>query len=554
MIKIQNYLKTELLKVLTNLNLELDKLIFEEPKNFKYGDICTNIALQLASKYKKDPKKLSIQIAIELEKLDYIKSAVAEKNGFINIKYSEKIFEEYYKKVLNLGKTIGKQPTNNKWKYIEIVSANPTGYLHIGHARNGIFSDTLVNLFEYAGYSVYKEYLVNDLGNQIDELVNSVWTKYAYKIYAPKILTISKPSLYNGPDIDECVEYFLQRKEGEWIEGVVDILKSPIFNKVKKDCLDYFLNSIEKDLKKYEIDKHHWIKESSFVNNDSINELLKLLKNYITYKDQAIWFETNKFVPSLKPEVLIKNNGKHTYYMQDLIYHYKKLNLIGTGESSEIINVLGADHIGHIDRIKAFLLAIGCPENKVTFITLQMVKLIENNETKKMSKRNSTVIYMKDLEKYMTYEEVRWFFVSQQPDTPLEIDIEKLKLKDYNNPVFYVLYAYSRASKILMKVEENIVSQNCEFKNITDKDRELLVPLLHLEDVIISSAETLSPHRLNQYLIKLAKIFHSYYEDTPILTIKDPEIKREKLCLLYMFKNTLYSCLSILKITAKNEI
>ncbi|OAL09877.1 arginine--tRNA ligase [Candidatus Mycoplasma haematobovis] len=551
--KINNYLIEEFKKALKALDYqEEENIFFEFPKNISFGDLSTNIACQISSKVKKAPKEIAEIIVKKLGKLKYIQEIRAEKNGFINLFFNTEAFKEYYAEVLSNKEHLYKKEPNNIWCFVEIVSANPTGLLHIGHARNGIFCDTLANLLEYGGYYVHREYLINDMGNQIKELISSVWNKYKAKIIGTYYSVENMNLKYDSPEIDECATYLISKHQNKWLQDN-DIFKSKLYSELESEVIKYFLNEIEKDLNAYQIGVNVWKSERSFVNDSTIDDLLNSLREHINLKDGAVWFRAGDFLENCKDEVLVKKDGLHTYFCQDLIYHLHKLRMIG--EKGKIINVLGADHYGHVDRLKSFLVFLE-REEQVKFICMQLVKLIEHSTAVKISKRDSKIIYLRSLSEFMSYEEVRWFLISQHTDSPLEIELKKLKMQDYNNPAYYVLYAYSRISQLLRKhgVPKDY-SENITFDTIKEgKEKELLNTLLAWEMTLNSAIETLSPHKIPQYLYKLAKEFHSYYEETQLLNKEKGTWLNDRLAILNAVQYTIKSGLSIMKITPKSVL
>lgn len=517
------------------------------------ADICTAIACQLSSRYKKEGAyEIASRIVESIGNNPYISSITPEKNGFINISLSPKAFEEYY------SSTIHPTPKKNKksWKFLEIISANPTGYLHIGHTRHGILTDTLGNIFEREGYDVRREYLVNDSGNQIKELIKSFW--YLWK-KAQGLLTGIEDSedkniSYSGSDMIDCVNAILAKDKGQWFSGESNIFKAPFYREIKKEVIDYFLKHIKELANQYQIKIDYWRRESDFVNYKNITKLLREMEPRIVHRDGAIWLNTSAPEDEeTKEEVLIKNDGHHTYFAQDAIYHDLKLSMICNKD--EIVDVLGCDHYGHAEKLLGYIKARGKgEENRIKIIWMQLVKLMSNGEAITMSKRDSTVLFMKNLEEYMTYEEVRWFFVSQAPSSTLEIDVEKLKSKDYNNPVYYVMYAYSRICQILKKEKEDTyIKDNIPMDNLNKQEKALFIQLMHFDATLAHAAETYSPHKLPQYLFKLAQMFHSYYETTRVLS-GDQQMLSPRLALLSAIKSTIKEGLSLMKIKAREEL
>ncbi|GCE63779.1 arginine--tRNA ligase [Candidatus Mycoplasma haematohominis] len=548
--KIEQILEQEIKRALTNLNYEVGEISLEVINSDYEGDICTNVALQVSSKYQVNPKQIATEIVELISKNEYISSIKVENNGFINITFSEKVFQEYYSNLIK------DQPRikNRGWKYLEIVSANPTGYLHIGHTRHGILTDTLGNIFEYMGYSVKREYLVNDAGNQIKELIFSFWELWKERKYIPtKINLLKAPQeiSYRGIDMQECVDNLWKKYQHRWCVNQIDKLKEPAYTEVKEIILNYFLHHIKKVMSQYNIQVDYWRHENSFMTTYNINRILREIEKYTFNWERAIWLN----IPS-KKEVLIKSNGEHTYFMQDIVYHEQKLSMIGPKD--EIINVLGCDHYGHIDKLIGYLkLRNKGEEKKIKFICLQLVKLLEGGKAIKMSKRDSTAIFMRDLANYMTYEEVRWFFISQPSTTSLEIDVQKIRSKDYNNPVYYVIYAYSRISKILQKIDSSLyLNPNINFNKLENKERELLNQLIHFEPLLENITINHLPHKLPQYLFKLAKLFHSYYEETSILNneIEDKDLLSQRLALLESIRRVIKTGLTLMKIEARDEL
>ncbi len=490
------------------------KTTIEAPKDKKHGDLATNIAMVLAKELGKNPREIAADIQEKLQiALPHAQFSIAGP-GFINCTFDNAFWWETLKEVENKKKEFGRSVQEHARSIlIEYVSANPTGPLHIGHGRGAAVGDSLIRVLNFAGHKVDAEYYINDAGNQMRTLGLSIWLralelegknptfpesyyKGDYIIDISKDMLKENPNLTNLPDaegIDLCYEYGM---------------------KVISD-------GIREDLQEFRVHHDRWFSEKSLVQNNEVQQAFDMLKEKgLAYEqDNALWFKTTDFGDD-KDRVLIKSDGELTYFASDIAYHHNKY-VRGYDYS---IDVLGADHHGYIPRMKAAITAIGRdPEKDFDVVLIQLVNLLRNGEPVAMSTRSGEFDTLHDVVKEVGVDASRFMFLSRKSDSPLDFDLELVKQRNLDNPVYYVQYAHARVFGLARRIQE----QGIELKNFsddilthltTDEDRELLQILDTFEDYVLTAARNLTPHSISYYLMDLAGKVHSYYAKHQVLS------------------------------------
>ncbi|MDQ0514222.1 arginyl-tRNA synthetase [Mycoplasmoides fastidiosum] len=531
-------------KVLVANNLPSDFVIkVEKTKKISFGDFSTNVAIIVARLIKQNPQTIANLLINHLRKYDEFTKVEFALPGFINFNLQLNNFTTLAQNIRKKGNDFGQQPTKPFIYLVELVSANPTGLLHVGHARNGIFGDTLVNLLKFAGYQVDTEYLINDAGNQINNLAKSVYCRY---LQICGVDVLMPEDGYNGQEIISCALAFYHIHEQQFLDHQPVILE--------QFATDYFLEEIKTDLKQYQIQIDHFFSEKSMHQNQEITEIFTKFKNHTYHKDGALWFASSQYLNNDKDEVLVKSDGQITYYAQDLAYHWNKIQRIQQKNSHyQLIDIWGSDHHGHVSRLQAFLKAINQAE-KVSFLLTQLVRLIKNGQELKMSKRTGNSLLMRDMYEIIGYDALRWYLVAQSINTHIDIDLDLIKEESASNPIYYVLYAYARIWQILNKVTD-FEFQPTDFSLLTTGiERELINHLYFFETNIIQAAENYEPHRICNYLFELAKLLHTFYNSNKILNLTDAALKQQRLHLIYVVQQILFNGLAILKITPQKQM
>ena len=522
----------------------------EIPNDKSHGDFSCNAALVSAKAFKQNPRSIAeiIMGNAVLEGSAFEKIEVAGP-GFLNFFVGKTWFAETVNAVLEEKENYGKTDDGKgKRVLVEFVSANPTGPMHIGNARGGAIGDCLASLLEYAGYYVEREFYVNDAGNQINKFALSLDLRY--RQHFGDNVEMPEDS-YHGQDIIDHAEGFAK------ING--DKYMNVSEEERRKALVDYALpiniKGLENDLLKYRIKYNTWFKESTLHNDGSVAEIIELLKKsgYTYEQEGALWFKSTELGDD-KDRVLIRANGVPTYSVPDIAYHYNKL----MKRNFDIaIDILGADHHGYIPRMRAALTALGVDASRLEVVIMQMVRLVRNGETVKLSKRSGKAITLATLLDEIPMDAARFFFNLRDANTHFDFDLDLAVEESSKNPVYYVQYAHARICRILEKQKEEGVE--CKFLSDNElvftetAEIELIRHLASLPDVISEGAKGLNPSVITKYLIELAQHFHKFYDFCPIKGMEE-KVLQSRLSLCHAAKTVLKNLLDLLKVEAPEKM
>ncbi|PTK06345.1 arginine--tRNA ligase [Mammaliicoccus sciuri] len=533
-------IKSELVETVPEIKIETPK----DPAN---GDYSSNIAMVLTKLARKNPREIANQI---VENLDTNKANVKKVDiagpGFINFYLDQQYLTEIIKTALTKGETFGQtEERKNESIIVEYVSANPTGDLHIGHARNAAVGDTLSNVLSAAGYDVTREYYINDAGKQIENLAHSIEARYNQALgldaelpedgyYGKDIIAIGKDLAEKHPEIKD-------QAEEERIKTF------------RKLGLDYEMKKLKQDLTDFNIHFDNWFSETSLYETNKISAVLdKMTELGYTYEqDGATWLKTTEFGDD-KDRVLIKQDGTYTYFLPDIGYHYDKVER----GFDKLINLFGADHHGYINRLKASLETFGVDSKRLEIQIMQMVRLLQDGVEVKMSKRTGNAITLRDIMDEVGIDAARYFLTMRSPDTHFDFDMELAKKESQDNPVYYAQYAHARISSIIRQAEEKgiTIDQNVDLSLIThEKAFDLLKKIAEFEPTIVSAAESRSPHRITNYIQDLAAQFHKFYNAEKVLT-DDAEKTKAHLALIEAARITLRNALALVGVSAPESM
>ena len=536
-------IKSELATIIKDAinKMGIDKeIIIDVPKSDKNGDYSCNVALTLSHELKKAPMDIAKEI-VNNTNSDIIENIEVVNPGFINIFINKKRLLSQIDKIIASDRNYGKNKTGNGKKInVEYVSANPTGILHVGHGRGATYGDSLTRILSFSGYDVVREYYINDAGNQINNLAISIFERY-------KEICGEKGEIpedgYHGKEIISIAQ------------GIYDTygknkLKEKI-NFFKNEGLRVLINQIKKDLDRYRVNFDVFTSEQSLYDTGLVDTTLNNLKNSgnCFINDDALWLSTSKYGDE-KDRVLIKSDGNYTYLLPDIAYHINKLDR----GFDELIDVLGSDHHGYINRLKASLEILGKDKNKLFIKILQMVRLIKDNEEIKLSKRTGKTITLMELVDEVGLNATRYFFVSKSLDTPLDFDLDLAVKQSNENPVYYIEYANARITSILNNYKNNIDNKSTEFKTFNNNYiYSIIKKMSEFEDVIISAADKRMPHLIANYVYELASMFHTFYSMEKIIT-DDDEYTLERIKLLKAIKIVINNALDLLGIIPREEM
>lgn len=527
----------------------------ETPKEKEHGDFSSNIAMKLARVLKTNPRAIAQKITDGIEtEGTYIEKIEIAGAGFINFYLSPQWLYDGLMLAYNLKGDFGKTNIGNgKNVMVEFVSANPTGPMHMGNARGGALGDSLASVLEWTGYNVTREFYINDAGAQIEKFAKSLEARYIQHIKGEDAIEFPEDG-YQGNDIkvhaknfaDIYGDKYINADESERRQALVDY------------ALPINIAKLKTDLERYRIYYDVWFNESNIHKNGEVKETIELLKKSgLTYeKDNALWLKTTEF-GSEKDEVLIRANGIPTYFAVDIAYHRNKFEVRGF---DKVINVWGADHHGHVARMKGAMDAIGIDSSKLEIVIMQLVRLIKDGDVARMSKRTGEMITLSDLIDEIGVDAARFFFNMRQAGSHLEFDMDLAIKQSSDNPVFYVQYAHARISSILKNLNDENIST--DIKNITKNmlallteqpEKDLIAKINMFPSEIASSARLLEPSKLTRYVLDLAALFHSFYNSCRV-KCDDENLMRARIILVECTKITIKNVLDILKISAPDKM
>lgn len=521
--------------------------IVERPSNSANGDFSTNVAMAGARAFKKAPHAIAESIVknLDLEESLFDRAEIAGP-GFINFFLSQQYYTEVLKDIAAKGENYGKSDFGKGKKVlVEFVSANPTGPMHIGNARGGAIGDCLASVLDYAGYDVSREFYVNDAGNQIEKFATSLEVRYL-QLYKQGIEM--PEDAYQGADITEHAKAFAEQFGDQYVEAE----SSERRNALVDFALPKNIAGLERDLLQYRIKYDRWFKESSLHNDGSVAAVIDKLKSLgVTYeKDGALWFKASEYGND-KDIVLIRANGLPTYIVPDIAYHYNKLVTRGNDIA---VDVLGADHHGYVPRMKAALTALGIDAGRLNCVIMQMVRLVRDGETIKLSKRSGKAITLTTLLEEVPIDAARFFFNLREPNSHFDFDLDLAAQQTSQNPVYYVQYAHARICSIIKKAEnEGVTIRTATDDELnllnTSEELELIRHLSGLTDEIITAAKAYDPAKITHYVIELATLFHKFYNAQRVMC-DDEGLKQARLNLCIAVKDTIKNILTMLKIDA----
>lgn len=554
--QVRNTVDTSLKKSIKNgelPELEIAGIAVESPKEKEHGEFSTNIAMQVTKLAKKPPRQIAEIIIKNLELKDtYIQKVKVAGPGFINFYLSHEWLFEALRNIRSEKYDYGRLDIGAGQKVmVEFVSANPTGALHMGNARGGALGDCIASVLEAAGYDVTREYYVNDAGNQIEKFGISLEARYIQLIKGEAAVEFPEDG-YHGEDIIEHMKDYIA------VNGDKLLLEEPEVR--RRALVDYALpknlEKIKAGLESYGIKFDVWFSEQSLYDSGELQETLNYLRDggYTFEKDGAVWFKASEFGAE-KDEVIIRNNGLPTYFLSDIAYHRNKFLKRGF---DRVINLLGADHHGHVARMKAAVSAVGVDPDKIDIVIFQLVRLFRNGEIARMSKRTGKAISLSDLLDEVGRDAARFFFNTKASGNHLDFDLDLAVSQSNENPVFYVQYAHARICSILKLLESDGVSvpeaNEADLSLLSSREElELMQKLAEYPDEIRIASQTLEPSRLTRYVLDASALFHSFYNACRVRG-EEEGLMKARLLLVDSTRIVIRNVLSILNITAPEKM
>lgn len=545
--KIENSL-IELIKVSLKekygLNVDDSLVMIEIPKDKANGDYSTNVAMRLAKELKKAPVAIANELKEELEKSDLLDKVEVAGPGFINFIVNKGELTGVISNILKSNENYGSQ---DKYKDISInveyVSVNPTGDIHPGHARGASVGDSLTRMMKKLGYKVTREYYVNDAGNQIDNLGRSIYVRYH------ELFNVNLPMPedgYHGQDIYDIARAIKEESNDKYLNVDYETCKTYF----KEYGTKFELDKLKADLDLFRVNFDVWTSEKTLYSRNLVQKSLGILKDsgMLYEAEGATWLKTTEYGDD-KDRVLVKTDGSYTYFCPDIAYHLDKFDR----GNEYLIDILGADHHGYIPRLKAAIKSLGHKPENLDVIIIQMVRLIKDGEEFKLSKRSGKAIALRDIIEEAGVDATRYFFVSKAPNTQMDFDIDIATKQSNDNPVYYVQYAHARMCSIL---RNDIQYELKDSYDLISEEKETLL-LKHLNEfpsVIEECVDYREPHRMCNYVYKLAQLFHSFYNECKVIDQNNMELTKQRLALVKACQIVLKNALETIGVSAPEKM
>lgn len=537
-------------KIQGQLNYQqIPEFVIEVPKDSGHGDFACNVAMLLARQARMAPRQIAEIIIshIDLQAEEVLEKIEVAGAGFINFFLNNHWLYDIPEMVVRMGERFGDNPRVNKKVQVEFVSANPTGNLHMGNARGGALGDTLANVLVRAGFDVEREFYINDCGNQIEVFSQSLEARYLQLMGQDVAFPENG---YAGQDVVDTVKNI--------IRDFKDRLLTMSSEERRQEMVDYALQEklryIKSTMNDFGIHYDVWFSEKKLHEAGKIEEIINYLQDhdYIYEHEGARWFKNTLFGDE-KDEVLVRANGLPTYFAADIAYHKDKFER----GFDWVINVWGADHHGHVARMKGAMQAIGYDPKRLDIVLMQLVRLYRGGQIVRMSKRTGTTVSLDELIEEVGKDAARFFFVMRSPESHLDFDMELAKQQSQENPVYYVQYAHARIMSIFRQARAAGVEipqpEQVDYTRLGEEELQIVRKIADFPEEIAIAARNLAPHRIARYVLDLAGLFHSFYNHQRVLN-EDKALQDARLILMESVRITLKNALDILGVSAPEQM
>ena len=525
----------------------LPEVLIEHPQTVEHGDFASGLPLKLARAMKMSPMVIAERISEHMSPPAEIGKVLIASPGFINFILSDDWLSRQVQSILDAGESYGDTDLGKgKRVQVEFVSVNPTGPLHVGHGRGAVLGSTLANVLAISGFSVEKEYYVNDMGSQIDNFGHSLYARYRQCLGQEADMP---PGGYYGhymidlarETVEEEGDRFLLLPEQEAASQLAEIGTARMLEGIKQD---FVLLNVDFDI---------WFSQKSLCQDGQYSKAMELLQSggYITEKENATWFESSSLGED-KDNVLVRSDGSPTYFAFDIAYHYDKFL---ERKFEWVIDIWGADHQGHVPRMKAMLKALGHDPEQLKIIIHQMITLRRGQEIVKASKRSGDIVTLREVIDEVGSDACRFFFLSRSADSQMDFDIELAKRQSVDNPVYYVQYAHARVASIIRLAEQRAIDYGEGDVSLlsTEPELTLIRRLVLLPEIVERVAVTLEPHHLPYYAQDLATVFHSFYKQCRVVS-EDKALTGARLKLVKATQITLAKVLHLMGVRAPDRM
>ncbi len=528
-------------------DVTLPEVVIEKPQKPEYGDYASSISLKLARAVGTSPMDIAREISSFIHPSEEIESVTVAAPGFINFTLKSDWLMQQVSTILTQDITFGNIDLGaDKRVQIEFVSINPTGPLHVGHGRGAVLGSTLSNVMMAAGYNVTKEYYFNDAGSQMDAFRYSLWARYQQGLGHE--VEMPEEGYHGNYMVDLAAEII--REEGD---RFLKLPEAEGIDELGKLGLSKILDGTREDLKQLRVDFDVWYSEKTLYEQGQFDKVMKTLKQggYIAEKEGATWFVSTALGED-KDNVVVRSNGSPTYFAADIAYHYNKFI---ERKFDNVINIWGADHQGHVSRLKAVVGALGIDPERLQIIVHQMVTLRRGSEVVKISKRSGDIVTLRELLEEVGVDACRFVFLSRTADAQMDFDLELAKKQSAENPVYYVQYAHARIASILRLAGERGVADSDGNVSLltTEPELTLIRRMLLLPEIVETIALTLEPHHLTYYAQDLATVFHAFYKDCRVVS-DDANLTGARLKLVKAAKLVLGRTLNLMGMDAPDRM
>ena len=514
-------------------------IIIEHSKSSEHGDYACNVALQLSKNLHKNPREIATIIISNIDRSGISKIEIAGP-GFINFFLSQESIAKVISTIISQGSDFGKHKQNRLRVNVEFVSANPTGSLHLGHARCAAIGDSICRLYEAAGYDVTREYYINDAGAQVEHLGESISARYRTLLGIP---TDVPTDGYHGDDIKKIASTIADESGNKYLNDSIDNRKYFVQKGIELE-----LENIKRDLELFRVKFDVFSSESKIREGHRIESTIEKYKKFTYVSDGALFLKTTAFLDD-KDRPIKKSDGQYTYFMPDIAYHLDKLSR----KYDLLIDILGADHHGYIARMKSALMMQGYSRDILEVELVQVVRLMKDGVEVKMSKRTGNAVTLKELCEDVGIDASRYFFVSRAASSHLDFDLSLALEQNSSNPVYYAQYAHARLSKVLAAASD--IDFDLEGKRLKEEqENELMVHLASYPSIILSSANERAPQKIVFYIQKLASLIHAFYTECHIINSDDKELTQSRLALAKASQIVMRNALDIIGVSAPDKM
>jgi arginyl-tRNA synthetase len=527
--------------------VELPEITIERPQNAEHGDYASNFPLKLARTARANPMTIAKELVALLPEAEEIESAVAAPPGFINFTLRDKWLNRQVDRILQEGESFGNNNIGQGKKVqVEFVSVNPTGPMHIAHGRGAILGSTLSNILGASGYQVEKEYYFNDAGNQMDIFKRSLYARY---LQALDVKAEVPENGYMGNYMVDIANEIIA-EHGNKFQKLTEIEALAQLGGIG---IKKVIDKIQKDLKQLRVEFDVWFREQSLYENGQYHKVLAILRKggFLAEKEGATWFVSTNLGED-KDNVVVRSNGMPTYFATDIAYHYNKFV---ERNFDKVIDIWGADHQGHVPRMKAVVAAMGIDPERLQIIIHQMVTLKRGGELVRISKRTGDLITLEEVMNEVGVDACRFLLLARSASSQMDFDMELAKKQSQENPVYYVQYAHARISSIMRLVEEKNINFSGGDTGLLTAESELTLirKLLNFPELLEMATITSEPHHLAYYAQELATTFHAFYKDCRVVT-DDEALTKARIKLVMASKIVLAKTLHLMGMTAPERM